>query len=467
MGVTLKCLSDFWEIGANEPMQVYSVDEITAYIKNTLEGDFTLQNIWVRGEISSFKIPSRHLYFSLKDKISLLSCVMFQDKKQKLEFPLENGLEVIIRGNIGVYKPQGRYQLYVEEVFPVGRGLLYSQLEKLKKELKEKGYFSLEHKILLPFLPRRIGIVTSLDGAALRDILTTLNSRFPNLEITLAPCRVQGKEAAEEITRAINELNEYGKVDIIIVGRGGGSMEDLLAFNQKIVAEAIYNSKIPIISAVGHEIDLTISDLVADERAPTPTAAAERVVPKKDNLSSILNEAKIKLVRVLERQISRENKELKKLKRSLFLRHPEKRTRETKLTLDELRSRFSHLLKQRVRLDQARLSSSIQNLWQASPEKRIMLSQERLRRLSEKLSAWVKITFDREKQRIISLHHRMKDLSPLSILERGYSICFSYPEELIIRKAAQVRPGNSVKIKLYQGQIYSRVSKIEEEESEI
>ncbi|MBC7188823.1 exodeoxyribonuclease VII large subunit, partial [Candidatus Aerophobetes bacterium] len=237
-------------------LHIHTVTEITAYIKGTLEEDVRLQDILIRGEISNYRFPGKHLYFSLKDSGAILSCIMFEEKLQQLKFDIKNGLEVIARGNIGVYPPQGKYQLYVEELFPLGRGLLYLAFERLKKELMEKGYFDPAHKTPLPFLPQRIGIVTSLKGAAIRDILRVLDDRFPNLDIVISPCKVQGEEAAQEIAQAINNLNEYGEVDVIIVGRGGGSIEDLFAFNEKVVAEAIYNSRIPVISAVGHEIDL-------------------------------------------------------------------------------------------------------------------------------------------------------------------------------------------------------------------
>lgn len=201
-------------------VHIYTVNEITNYIKRKIERDEKLQDVWVKGEISNFKFPSRHLYFSLKDKESLLSCVMFQNRVTELNLALKDGLEVIAKGSIGVYKPQGRYQFYVEEILPVGKGALYLKFEQLKEELEKNGYFDPEHKIPLPYLPRRIGVATSLEGAAIKDILTGLNKRFPNLKIVLSPCRVQGDEAPAEIAQAVQNLNDYGKVEVIIVGRG-------------------------------------------------------------------------------------------------------------------------------------------------------------------------------------------------------------------------------------------------------
>ncbi|RLE08487.1 exodeoxyribonuclease VII large subunit [Candidatus Aerophobetes bacterium] len=413
---------------------IYTVNEITSYIKNLVEEDENLQDIWVRGEISNFKSPSRHLYFALKDEESLLSCIMFQDRVDTLKFTLENGLEVVARGNIGIYKPQGRYQLYVEEIFPVGRGYLYLAFEQLKKELERKGYFRPEHKLHLPYLPQRIGIVTSPKGAAIRDILTILDKRFSNLEIVLSPCRVQGEGASEEIAQAIQNLNDYGKVDVIIVGRGGGSLEDLFPFNERVVAEAIYNSHIPIISAVGHEIDVTISDFVADERAPTPSAAAERVVPKKIDLISNLKDCKQKLLHLIHTHLNSLRSDLERIKASSPFKQPYRRIQDLKQKTDDFRRRINSL---KEKLEQ---------------EKRMLINLEESK-------------LEKNKERILSWKERLRNLSPLSTLKRGYSICLSHPEGKIIRDYKQVKEGERVKVKLYKGGIYSQVYQIEKEEN--
>ena len=446
---------------------IYTVNEVTTYIKNCLEEDEKLQDVWVKGEISNFKSPSRHLYFSLKDEESLLSCIMFQDKASGLKFTLENGLEVIARGNIGVYKPQGKYQLYVEEIFPVGRGYLYLAFEQLKKELEKKGYFRPEHKLPLPFLPRRIGVVTSPDGAAIRDILTVLDRRFPNLEIILSPCRVQGEEAAGEIAQAIRNLNDYGKVDVIIVGRGGGSLEDLFPFNERIVADAIYESRIPIISAVGHEIDVTISDFVADERAPTPSAAAERVVPKKEDLIEILESYRKKLSHFITAYLHSLRLTLKNIRSSSSLKQPYFKLRDLKQELDELRRRMSSCLIHRSQLEKNKLFSLAHALRQSSPKKRIDLKGEELGREKKRLVDVMVESLRKKKEKILFCKERMRSLSPLSILKRGYSICFSYPEGKLIKRSEQLKKGDRIKVKLYKGSVYSRVYQIQEEEVEV
>ncbi len=446
---------------------IYTVREITDYIKGTLEEDEKLQNVWVKGEISNFKPPSRHLYFSLKDEGGLLSCIMFHDKLKKLRFDLDNGLEVIVRGSIGVYKPQGRYQLYIEEILPVGKGLLYLNFERLKEELREKGYFQPEHKLPLPYLPQRIGIVTSPNGAAIRDILTVLNERFLNLEIIIAPCRVQGDEAPEEIGRAITDLNQYGRVDVIIVGRGGGSFEDLFAFNERKVAEAIYNSHIPIISAVGHEIDVTIADFVADERAPTPSAAAQRVVPRKEELKSKLQDRKSELSFLIKKKEQLLCSDVEKFKKSLKREHPQRKIRDLTQQVDDFRKNLGDYITHQFQLRKSYLSHLEQSFIRLSPRKRYTLEREKLKEKGEKIGSTMKAKLEKMKEKINSCAHRVGDLSPLSILERGYSICFRYPEGKIVREYQQVRKGEKIRVKLHRGHLLGEVYKAEEGKSEI
>ncbi len=448
------------------PVHIYTVGEITRYIKRLVEGDEALQDIWVRGEISNFRAPSRHLYFALKDEESLLSCIMFQDRADTLKFTLKNGLEVAARGSVGVYKPQGKYQLYVQEILPLGEGVLYLRFEQLKEELKRQGYFEPEHKVPLPYLPQRIGVVTSPEGAAIRDILTVLDGRFPNVEIVLSPCRVQGEEAPEEIAQAIRDLNDYGKVDAIIVGRGGGSFEDLFSFNERIVAEAIYDSRIPIVSAVGHEIDVTISDFVADERAPTPSAAAELIIPKKKDLLESLKGQQQRISHHINNYLDTAHADLDKIKSSLVFRQPYRRIEDLGQEIDDFERRIGSCLVQKQELARNRLSSLVYGLRQSSPLKRINLSKDKLDRLREKLESLGKMRIEKEKEKLSSGKNRLRDLSPLSILKRGYSICFNYPKGEIITAYKQVKKGERVRIKLHRGTLYSRVYE-REDESEV
>ncbi len=448
------------------PVHIYTVGEITRYVKRLVEEDEALQDVWVRGEISNFKAPSRHLYFALKDEESLLSCIMFQDRADTLKFALKNGLEVIARGSVGVYKPQGRYQLYVQDIHPLGEGVLYLRFEQLKEELKRQGYFEPEHKTPLPYLPQRIGVVTSPEGAAIRDILTVLEARFPNVEIVLSPCRVQGEEAPQAIAQAIGDLNDYGEIDVIIMGRGGGSFEDLFSFNERIVAEAIYHSSIPIVSAVGHEIDVTISDFVADERAPTPSAAAELIIPKKKDLLELLKRQQQRISHLINGYLDTAGADFYKIRGSLAFRQPHRRIEDLKQEIDDFERRMGSRLAQKQELARNRLSSLAHGLRQSSPLKGIKLMKEKLDRLREKLESLGKMRIEKEKEKLASGKNRLRDLSPLSILKRGYSICFNYPKGEIITAYKQVNKGERVRIKLHRGTLYSRVYQ-REDESEV
>ena len=275
---------------------VFKVSELTRLLRTVLEETF--RNIWVEGEISNFtKHTSGHMYFSLKDDQAVLSCVLFRRVNQNLKFKIENGMQVVCFGRLSIYDKRGQYQLYVDKIEPKGVGALQMAFEQLKKKLAGEGLFDDSRKRPIPYLPTRIGVVTSPTGAAIRDILNVVKRRFQNIEVILNPVRVQGDGAEEEVARAIEEFNEYNrsvepdkKVDVLIVGRGGGSLEDLWAFNMEAVARAISSSVIPIISAVGHEIDWTIADFVSDKRAPTPSAAAELVIPKKEDLVLTLDQ---------------------------------------------------------------------------------------------------------------------------------------------------------------------------------
>ncbi len=264
----------------NDEKRIYTVSEITRNIRVVLEESFS--RVWVEGEVSNYTFHSSgHMYFSIRDNKATLQCAMFRRANKNLKFKLKDGMKVICFGSISVYEIRGNYQLIVEEVEPKGIGALQLQFEQLKEKLRKEGLFDEGHKVPVPYLPIRIGIVTSPTGAAIHDILNVSRRRFSNIEIIINPVKVQGEGAKDEIANAINEFNKLKNIDVMIIGRGGGSLEDLWPFNEEVVARAIYNSEIPIISAVGHEIDYTISDFVADKRAPTPSAAAELVIPRK------------------------------------------------------------------------------------------------------------------------------------------------------------------------------------------
>lgn len=397
---------------------IFTVSEVTRIIKNLLESSEFLRQVFIRGEISNFKHHiSGHMYFTLKDEKAQIRCVMFKSSSMLLSFIPENGMKVIAFGHIGVFDKSGEYQLYVDDLEPDGIGALHVAFERLKTKLEKEGLFDEARKKKLPFIPQKIGLVTSISGAAIRDLLTVIRRRFPNVNIIIAPVLVQGKEAACEISSAIENLNRLEDIDVIIVGRGGGSIEELWAFNEEKVARAIYNSKIPVISAVGHETDFTIADFVADKRAPTPSAAGELVVPEKRLLKEKIENLKSRLINAIVGNISIKRQRLEYIKKSGAFN----RSKNT-------------VLNYRLELDQ-----QIKRLLKAM--KRHMESK--------------KLTFK-------TLGTRLNALSPLSILERGYSICQKPEDGRIIKKISDVKILDYVWTVLTDGMLLCRVEDIKE-----
>lgn len=364
------------ELNAPNENPIYSVTEITRQIKGVLEHGFP--NIMVMGEISNLKLHSSgHMYFTLKDDNAQISAVMWRNRVNQLLFKPVDGMKIIARGNITVYEPRGNYQLDCFHIQPIGLGELQQAFERLKKKLFEEGLFADDHKVPLPEYPMRIGIVTSPTGAAIQDIISVLSRRMPSVEVILVPVKVQGIGAAEEIAEAIDTLNEWNQVDVIIVGRGGGSLEDLWAFNEEIVARAIYRSEIPIISAVGHEIDYSISDFVADMRAPTPSAAAELVVRHKNELIELIRNFCYTMISSMENSISSHRQTVASLIQSYSFNRPQ----------DLLRQRSQHI-------------------------------DELTRRLEQSFNHYLEFT----KRSVESLATRIDALNPRLVLKRGYAI---------------------------------------------
>ena len=386
-----------------------SISELNDIIKGALESQ--LDAVWVVGEISNFRVPpSGHLYFTLKDDKSQIGAVMFRRQGKSLSFIPANGMEVMCFGRVSLYAVRGDLQLYVEEMEPRGQGALFLAFEQLKKKLAAEGLFAPERKRLLPFLPAAIGIVTSDKGAALHDVLRILGDRFSERRIIIRPVKVQGDGAAREIADGIAELGRLGAVDVIIVGRGGGSLEDLWAFNEEIVARAISAAPVPVISAVGHEIDFTIADFVADHRAPTPTAAAEMVISRKSDLTEqllVLEEALLKGMRF---RLDAANDSLRALIKRLS--DPGRKLREQQQWLDEL-------------------------------------SEDLLRRLHKRLSEF--------KTRLAHQTGRLNALSPLAVLDRGYSIVHQLPQGTIVKDTAVLNVGDRLRITFARGKSVCRV----------
>ena len=353
---------------APPPPASYSVFEINSYLRELLEADPTLQDVWVRGEVSNLSIPkSGHMYFTLKDAQASLRCVMWRGQASRLTYLPENGAAVEVHGSISVYEAGGQYQLYAIDIRPAGEGLLYQEFMRLKAKLEAEGLFDLERKRPLPYAPKRIGIVTSPTGAAIRDMLNTLRRRYPLVEVILAPAAVQGTAAPDEIVAAIQRLNTYAHPDVLLVGRGGGSIEDLWAFNEEQVARAVAASAAPVISGVGHETDFTITDFVADLRAPTPTAAAELAVPDQMELRGILLERVEALQRMVEDSLDEKRWALQQEEHQLQRVSPESRLASHRQRVDELIRSGERAVAHRVQLQRAQLQGMTQQLNALNP----------------------------------------------------------------------------------------------------
>ncbi len=397
------------------PDKVYTVSEITGQIKELLEDGLPI--VWVEGEISNFILHSSgHRYFSLKDENSQIRCVLWRGKG--VDFEPQNGIKVLALGKVSIYERSGQYQLYVEALRPLGIGKLELEFQKLKEKLQKEGLFDEKYKKPLPEFPQVIGIVTSPTGAAIKDVLRIIHRRAPYMKMILNPVRVQGEGAENEIAQAIAEFNRYGQIDLMIIGRGGGSLEDLWAFNEEAVARAIFKSKIPVISAVGHEIDFTISDFVADLRAPTPSAAAEMVVRDKRELER-------EIYSLVGRMLTRQRSSMK-----------------------ENRERLSHILQS------------------YGFRKPVDLVNQRTQRLDELLRAFAIGTrnYFQFKQKSLSLFSgQLGTLSPLAVLGRGYSITRKLPELVVVKDASSLKVEDEVEVKFHHGQIRSEVKSINRE----
>ena len=397
---------------------IIAVSQVNEYIKFLLDRDELLGNLCVRGEISNYKVyPSGHHYFTLKDAEGALRCVMFRSSAQRLRFRPENGMQVIAYGRVTVFPRDGAYQLYCSALTADGAGDLYVAFEQLKEKLSKEGLFDPAHKRPLPKYPQTIAIITSAAGAAIMDMLRILGKRYPLTKIKLLPVRVQGAEAPAEIAGAIRYANRYRVADLIITGRGGGSMEDLWAFNDERVARAIFASEIPVVSAVGHEPDVTISDFVADVRAATPSNAAELVAPDQNDLRAYLLSAQTRMAQAMQKRLKLDRKTLDGLKNRRVLQSPINYVNEKRLLLDHS---------------------------------------------AQRLGAAAQRNLAGQKQRFIHLTAKLDALSPLKVLARGYSVVLT-PDGRVVQRAAQVQIGEQVDIKLHQGSLTASVTQIQEE----
>ncbi|UFT97729.1 exodeoxyribonuclease VII large subunit [Radiobacillus kanasensis] len=443
--------------------QYLTVSALTKYLKRKFEMDKHLKKVYIKAEISNFTLHSRgHMYLTLKDDKSRIQAVMFASQNRFLKFKPENGMNVLIVGEVSIYEPQGQYQLYIHSMEPDGIGALYMAYEQLKEKLSREGLFDPSRKKAIPSFPKQIGVITSPTGAAIRDIITTVRRRYPIAKLIILPVMVQGDSAAPSIEKAIYKANEIGDFDVLIVGRGGGSIEELWSFNEERVARAIAASTIPIISAVGHETDFTISDFVADMRAPTPTGAAEIAVPSQEELKEKITSSQKTLIRLLRNQLNQAQEKLSRANKSYAFRYPEQLLKQKEQELDRTVDALGKALKdttERKRFDHNHLQK---RFIQLDPRKRVLDRQKQLDEMINRTNrAFQRIQVAKQVE-FTSLLDKLSILNPLNTMKRGYSI--SYKEDgSVLSTTKQVNPGEHIHVRLRDGVLDCQVWGLEEE----
>ena len=436
--------------------RILTVSELTSQIKSQLETQFPF--IWITGEISNFRVPvSGHFYFSLKDSRSQINAVMFRGQNKQLKFEPEDGMQINGIGRISLYEPRGTYQIILEYMEPSGVGALQVAFEQLKQKLSAEGLFNDEHKLSIPFLPRKISVITSLTGSVIHDILRVLNRRFANIPLEIIPAKVQGNDAEIELISAIRLLNQRGDADVAILARGGGSLEDLQPFNTEGLTREIFTSKIPIISAVGHETDYTLADFVADLRAPTPSAAAEVVAPLKTDLERQSIDLKRKLMTALSNYLRFQRTYLREFSRRLI--DPRKRIQDLRLRTDDLTIRLMRACNQDIRQRRERLQWRLEKLNTLSPAARLPFLNSKHEQLYHNLQLSMHNYLVNKFTDLHTKQSKLKALSPMAILERGYSITRSHPDAQVIRDAGKVATGDRLQILLGTGSLEAHVVK--------
>lgn len=437
--------------------QIYSVSALNQLTREILEDHFPL--IWVEGEISNLARPSSgHIYFTLKDSNAQVRCAMFRMKSRLLAFNPENGNQVLMKAKVGFYEARGEFQLIAEHMEPSGDGLLRQRFEQLKIKLASQGLFDADHKQAISEFPRRLGVITSPSGAAIRDILSVLRRRYPSLPIIIYPVAVQGAGATAEITQAIKTAQQRAECDVLIIARGGGSLEDLWAFNEESVAKAIYQCSIPIVTGIGHEIDFTIADFVADLRAPTPSVAAEMISPDQASWQAALTHFHQRLTAAVRRPLMQHKKQLDWLIQRL--QHPAQRVQNASQLVDEYERRLIHNLRSHLRVLNARLASQQALLWKFDPTQQIALCRERLGALQKNLVVYYQHNLNARKQQFHSLCRSLDAISPLATLHRGFAIVKSLPDETIVRRASQLKVGNEISNQFVDGNVISHVTSV-------
>lgn len=441
-----------------------TVTALTRYIKRKFELDQHLTTVWLKGEISNFKHHSRgHMYFTLKDEQSKILAVMFAGYNRSLRFVPENGMDVIIKGEVSVYEAMGQYQLYVHDMIPDGVGALNLAFEQLKERLEREGLFDQAKKRLIRSFPEHIGIITSPTGAAIQDILSTINRRFPSVKISIFPSLVQGDQAKDDIVKKIALANLDLTIDHLIIARGGGSIEELWPFNEEVVARAVATSKIPIISGVGHETDTTIVDFVADLRAPTPTAAAELAVPLQTELTAQVLQTKRTLTKEFNGLIKRKRERLSYLQANYAFQYPKQLIAEKDQQLDRLVDTLERNINQQIQRHKETLHRSSAQLKLNSPKHRVTVAQQKVEFLTQTLDNHFQQLFNNKLTRFDHYLNQLHLLSPLNTMKRGYSIGYDQTGA-IIKSVKQVNPKDKLTLKLSDGIIDSQIITIKEDE---
>jgi len=441
---------------------IYSVSQLNQSVRLMLENQ--LGAVWLTGEISNFSQPvSGHWYLSLKDENAQVRCAMFRMKNLRVSFRPTNGMQVLVRANVSLYEPRGDYQLIIESMHLAGEGLLMQQFEALKLKLAAEGLFAQHLKKNLPHFSKAVGIITSKTGAALQDILHILQRRDPSLKIIIYPTAVQGKDAATDIVQMIELANQRQEVDVLIVGRGGGSLEDLWCFNEEIVARAIFHSHLPVISAVGHESDVTIADFVADVRAPTPSAAAELVSRNQTELLQQLQYRRQRLEIALDRLFAEKQQKLRHLSLRLHNQHPQAQLRIQQQLITQLSHRLQQTLRHHWQKTAENLTALSMRLYKNPLPLRLQQYEQQLAQLKVRLNSHMNLTLSLQQKQLAHLCGKLDSLSPLKVLARGYSITQNQ-QNFTIRSMKEVNIGEHIKTRLPDGDIISQVIRLEEKE---
>ena len=439
--------------------ETYSVSQLNREAKRLLATHF--MTVRVEGEISNFSAPSSgHWYFSLKDSQAQVRCAMFRGQQTRLGFRPNNGDLVVVDAQVSLYEPRGDYQLVVERMEQAGDGALRQAFERLKLKLLNEGLFDEDRKQPIPLIPKQIGVITSPSGAAIHDILTVLKRRFPAIPVVVYPVAVQGEPAKFEISAALQLANQRNEVDVLLLARGGGSLEDLWAFNEEIVARAIAASRIPVISGVGHEVDFTIADFAADLRAPTPSAAAEHAAPNQSEWLGGFKFIENRLVEKLRRRLNQQRQRLNWLDKSLQVQHPGEKLQRNAQRLDELDLRLNQAMQHRLKHNAQKLALSSQKLKQFQPSQRIDKHQQGLQYLRQRLERAMQLKLATLKQRQAGIGQTLHAVSPLATLNRGYAIVLRHESSKVVKSTADLAADELIDVRLAKGRLVAQVKEI-------